>query len=229
MRTPNPTGIKATTEKNFLIYFTNIQSKPNRRKLLPRRGLKSNSHSDPKCVYLKTACEWLFLSVSISQTLQEAANFSWLRATLGFTQLTSAPLCVPLGSFGSPDEDSVKAMAFAESQQDPSCSARVHTSPKLCGLRAGRLCSVSRRRGGGSRAPRHPSQWGARQVLRRPFEHTAAVAGAGGAHPPPRTARRPKGGAWNATPQLSQPPLPADSAVGPVPPPREAPAIGTPP
>lgn len=111
MRTPNPTGIKATTEKNFLIYCTHtkkkkIQSKPNLRKLLPRRGLKSNSHSDPKCVYLKNACEWLFLSVSISQTLQEAANFSWLRATLGFTQLTSVPLCVPLGSLGSPDEDS---------------------------------------------------------------------------------------------------------------------------
>lgn len=78
--------------------------------------------------------EWLLLSVSIFQAFQGAANFSWLGATLGFTQLTSIPLCVPhtLGSLGSPKEDSAKAMAFAGSWQDTGRSARALTSPKVC-------------------------------------------------------------------------------------------------
>lgn len=97
---------------------------------------------------MKNACEWLFLSVSISQTLQEAANFSWLSATLGFTQLTSVPLCVPhtLGSSGSPDEDSAKAMAFAErASKIRAARHALSLAPRSAG--AGR---------GGARAPRHP-------------------------------------------------------------------------
>lgn len=228
MRTPNPTGIKATTEKNFLIYFTNIQSKPNRRKLLPRRGLKSNSHSDPKCVYLKTACEWLFLSVSISQTLQEAANFSWLRATLGFTQLTSAPLCVPLGSFGSPDEDSVKAMAFAESQQDPSCSARAHTSPKLCGRRAGRLCSASRDEAEAPGLPATPHSGAPGRSCGAPLstpQPSRELEECVRPRAPPRGHKKARG-----SPPRSFPSHPSQRTPPRVPfPAREAPAIGTPP
>lgn len=145
--------------------------------------------------------EWLLLSVSIFQAFQGAANFSWLGATLGFTQLTSIPLCVPhtLGSLGSPKEDSAKAMAFAGSWQDTGRSARALTSPKVCpgapGRGGGCGGASAQRPGGEPDAPGPPccrSLGDAPQDSRRLWERTSAVAGAAGARPPPRTARRPE-------------------------------------
>lgn len=142
---------------------------------------------------LKMPVEWLLLSVSIFQAFQDAANFSWLAATLGFTQLTSIPLSVPhaLGSLGSPKEDSAKAMAFAGSGQGTGRSARALTSRRVCGRRGGEaLLSVpeaslglpgpERARRGGTLSGSRGASWSAPQPSREPQERARPRAPPGG-------------------------------------------------
>lgn len=104
MRTPDPAGIKVTTEKNFLIYCTKYTKQTQTSEISPQERLRKLVIQIQNVYILKMPVEWLLLSVSIFQAFQDAANFSWLSATLGFTQLTSIPLCVPhtMGSLGSP-------------------------------------------------------------------------------------------------------------------------------
>lgn len=112
-----------------------------------------------------------------------------------------------------------KQWPFAGSWQDTGRSARALTSPKVCSGAPGRGGSAQRP-GGELEAPgppRCPSRGDAPQDPRRLWERTSAVAGAAGARPPRRTARRPEGRVRTAAPPHSQPALPADTAASPVP------------